>query len=97
MQKDELWQLLSRAYADDEVKTDEALQQIIFQSAQELDKTADWKLVCLKLNQALSGYLLTNHLKAPKCIEQLLVKTAKYAEKYRGVANQSVLLGNLFQ
>lgn len=51
----------------------------------------------MKLNQALSTYLLTNHLKAPKCIEQLLVKTAKYAEKYRGAANQSFLLGNLFQ
>ncbi len=33
MQKDELWQLLSHAYADDEVKQDESLQQIIFQSA----------------------------------------------------------------
>lgn len=97
MQKDELWQLLSHAYADDEVKQDESLQQIIFQSAKELDKTTDYQLICMKLNQALSTYLLTNHLKAPKCIEQLLVKTAKYAEKYRGEANQSILLGNVFQ
>lgn len=96
MNKEKLFKLISSTYSDSDVSKDEELKKILFDLSKELDSTEDWKLICVKLNNKLSRYLLTHKLKAPRAVEQLLTETAKYAEQYRGLASTSIWMSNFF-
>ena len=96
MNQQELFKLISLTYSDTDVSKNEELKKILLDLSKELDSTKDWKLICVKLNNVLSRYLLTHKLQAPKAVEQLLTETAKYAEHYRGSASTSIWISNFF-
>lgn len=78
--------VISIAYADPEIKLRPDLQKILFDAAQELDKTGEYQLIAAKLCKSLSLYTLSHKNDFPKAANLLYNELKKEAVKYEAVA-----------
>ncbi|PJI10579.1 bacteriocin immunity protein [Clostridium sp. CT7] len=70
---------------DPEVKNNQELTNVLIPYKTKLEHGEEYKLTCTKLSGAITFYLDTNKLKAPKSVLNLYNNIAHAANKYRGI------------
>lgn len=72
MKTNELMDLIDQTAQDTEVKENTDLSNVLTDAYKDLDKGKDIKSVAVKLDSAVSKYLMTHEYKAPKAIIDLV-------------------------
>lgn len=84
--------MVSQAYADEQVKKDAQLRQLLLQQGKVLTDNGDVKLVCLKLDKGINAYLLAHQFKAAPALMKLSTAVGSAAAAYRGAMTASIWL-----
>lgn len=83
---------LSSAYSDEEVTKMPKIKEMIFNAAQELERTENTKLVATKLCHAITLNCLENKQQLPEAVLKLYYQLKHDAEIYQGTAVAAMLL-----
>ncbi|MDA3973668.1 bacteriocin immunity protein [Enterococcus thailandicus] len=83
---------LSSAYSDEKVTQMPKIKEMIFNAAQELEKTENTKLVAAKLCQVITLSYLENKQEFPEAVIKLYYQLKHDAEIYQGTAMSAMLL-----
>ena len=69
---------------DSEVKNNQDLTNILIPFKIKLEHDEEYNLICTKLSNAITLYLITNKFKAPKSVLNLHNNVGNVSSKYRG-------------
>ena len=69
---------------DVEVKNNQDLTNVLIPFKIKLEHDEEYNLICAKLSNAITLYLITNKFKAPKSVLNLNNNIANVSSKYRG-------------
>ncbi|MGX2946559.1 bacteriocin immunity protein [Enterococcus alishanensis] len=83
---------LSVAYGDEEMKKYPEIQKMLLDSAKELEKSGDSKLIAARLSYDIPKYFLGHKNDCPKALITLYYQIASDANKYKGVALSAMML-----
>lgn len=83
---------LSAAYSDEKVAQMPKIKEMIFNAAQELEKTENTKLVATKLCHAITLSYLETKQPFPEAVINLYYQLKHDAEIYQGIAMSTMFL-----
>lgn len=70
-QQEKLIDAMSVAYSDPEVKKDGHMHQLLFDSAKQLTKGQDHRVICVRLSKEIARFSIRNNLKTPQSLNDL--------------------------
>lgn len=91
MKQEEMLDLISGAYGDDEVKKLPEAQALLLANAQLLEKNGETQLVASRLCHELANFYLGHAQDFPKALVDLFNQLKPEAVKYEGVALSAMM------
>lgn len=82
---------MSAAYSDPEVKKDNHMHQLLFDSAKQLTKGQDHRVICTRLSIEIGRFSLRNNMKTPKSLSDLYELVRSIHMSYRGTIAATTL------
>ncbi|WP_167628450.1 bacteriocin immunity protein [Listeria valentina] len=90
-----IFHYISEAYSDKKIQSNTELAELLLKYAKMLEEGAEHKLVCVKLSNAISRYLVTHKLQSPEALTKLFDRIQPEAQKYRAEMSVNTWL-NIF-
>ncbi|EUJ18960.1 bacteriocin immunity protein [Listeria aquatica] len=94
MNEKKILYFISEAYSDKEIQNNTELAELLLKYAKMLEEGTGYKLVCVKLSNAISRYLVTHKLQFPEALTELFNQIEPEAQKYRGAVSLDMWLNN---
>lgn len=89
-------ELLQIAINDKNVKESSELFKLISDSLKTMKAGKEYTLICIKLSNSISKYLLGHQFRLPDSVNNLVKQIEPIAQKYRGRASISMWANKLF-
>lgn len=79
------------AYSDPEVKKDDHMLQLLFDSAKQLTNGQDHRVICVRLSKEIGRFSLRNNLKTPQTLSELYEMVSSVHMTYKGTVAATAL------
>ena len=94
LKTEQLIDAISAAYSDPEVKKDQYMHQLLFDSAKQITHGHDHRVICVRLSKEISRFSLRNKMSLPQSLNHLYEIVGKEHTAYRGtIAATSIWWG----